>query len=153
MKDLTTQKRLAARILKCSKKKIWLDPEQADDIKEAITNIDVKSLIKKKTIKKKNTNYSSRVRARAIKIQKSKGRRKGQGSRKGKKKARSPKKRNWINHIRLQRSLLKELKENNKIENKTYRDLYLKSKGGFFRSKRHLKLYIEEHNLIKNENK
>ena len=106
MKDLTTQKRLAARILKCSNKKIWLDPEQSDDIKEAITNIDVKSLIKKKTIKKKGSNESSRVRARAIKIQKSKGRRKGQGSRKGKKKARTPKKEKWINHISFLELLL-----------------------------------------------
>ena len=44
---------------------------------------------------------------------------------------------------------MKYLREKEIIEKKVYRDLYLKSKGGFFRSKRHLKLYIDEHGLKK----
>ena len=31
--DLKLQKRLAAEILKCSEKRVWLDPEMAEDIK------------------------------------------------------------------------------------------------------------------------
>jgi len=145
---MITQKRLAASILKCSPNKIWLDPTASSEIKEAITRIDIKSLIKKGTISKKDTNKISRVRARKIKIQKSKGKRKGQGSKQGKKTARLPKKKRWINAIRVQRKFIKILKDKKLIDIKSYRSLYSKCKGGFFRSKRHIKLYIDEHGLI-----
>jgi len=143
------QKRLAASILKCSYKKIHLDPESLDEIKEAITRIDVKSLIKKGLISKKDTNEISRSRARKIKVQKSKGKRKGPGSRQGKETARLPRKKVWMSTIRAQRALLNKLRENKLITPKAYRDIYSKCKGGFFRSRRHIKLYIEEHNLVK----
>ncbi|MDH3382375.1 MAG: hypothetical protein OEL54_06685, partial [Flavobacteriaceae bacterium] len=106
-------------------------------------------LISEGVIKKKPFQNTSRVRARKIKIQKSKGRRKGRGKRKGKKTARLPKKNAWIERMRTQRGFLKELKEKGIITSLTYRQFYMKSKGGFFRSKRHIKLYIEEHNLTK----
>ena len=35
------------------------------------------------------------------------------------------------------------------LDNEGYRELYLKAKGGYFRSKRHVKLYIDEHSMIK----
>ncbi|MBU0614565.1 MAG: 50S ribosomal protein L19e, partial [Nanoarchaeota archaeon] len=149
----TTQKRLAAQILKCSKKKIWLDPAESEEIKEAITKADVRSLIIKKIIKKMSPPESSRFRARILSTQKKKGRRKGAGSRQGKKTARTPSKRVWMNLIRSQREILKALKDSEKIDNATFRQLYLKAKGGFFRSKRHLKLYIQEHGLCKNDDK
>ena len=50
--------------------------------------------------------------------------------------------------IRIQRKFLAEIKEKKLLDSKTYRPLYLKAKGGFFRNKRHIKLYLEEHNLI-----
>jgi len=53
-----------------------------------------------------------------------------------------------MNKVRLQRKLLKEMKEKEIITSSVFRNLYLKSKGGFFRSKRHLKLYIEENKLV-----
>jgi len=143
------QKRLAASIMKCSSKKIHLNPDSLDEIKEAITRIDVKSLIKKGIITKKATNEISRSRARKIKIQKSKGKRKGAGSRQGKETARLPRKRAYVAKIRAQRGLLSRLRENQLIDSKDYRDMYSKCKGGFFRNKRHIKLYVEEHNLIK----
>jgi ribosomal protein L19E len=46
------------------------------------------------------------------------------------------------------RSFISELKEKELITNQTSRELYLKSKGGFFRSKRHLKIYITEKNMV-----
>ena len=82
-------------------------------------------------------------------MQKSKGRRKGYGSRKGTANARLDSKTVWINKIRLQRKFLKQLRDTKKISLETYKDLYRKSKGGFFRNKRHIKLYITEHKLIK----
>jgi large subunit ribosomal protein L19e len=147
--NLKTQKRLAAQILKCSAKKIWLDISRASDIKEAITKADIKSLIVEKLIKKRHPKNSSKFWARKKKVQKRKGRQKGPGSRKGKKTARLPKKKAWMNKIRIQRNFLKELKDKTIITKSDYRMLYSKSKGGFFRSKAHIKLYIEEHGLTK----
>ena len=149
MKGLKTQKRLAAQILKCSEKKIWLDSTRLDDIKEAITKADIKSLIADKGIKKKPIKGVSKFWAKKRKVQKRKGRQRGPGSKKGKKKARLPKKKAWMNKIRIQRTFLKELREKGIITKSNYRMLYSKAKGGFFRSKAHIKLFIEEHNLAK----
>ncbi|MCK5282740.1 MAG: 50S ribosomal protein L19e [Nanoarchaeota archaeon] len=146
---LTLQKRLASRILKCSPKKIKIDTSRMEEIKEAITKKDIKSLIKDKAIEKKKTQESSRARARKIKKQKSKGKRKGKGSKKGKINSKISKKDRWMLKIRTQRKLLRELRSSEKIDKKTFGGLYMKSKGGFFRSRRHIQLYIKEHNLAK----
>lgn len=146
---LKIQKRLGGQILKCSKNKIVFDPERLEDIKEAITKADIKTLIIDNAISKRPAKGASRVRARKNAAQKRKGKKKGFGSRKGRKKARLPKKEAWMNRIRAQRGLLSELKKKDKISTEIYRDLYGKSKGGFFRSLRHIKLYIKEHDLIK----
>jgi len=144
---LNNQKRIAASLLKTSKKNVWLDPSRLDEIKEAITKTDVRALIAGGAIKAKQKEGVSRSRARKIIIQKRKGRRKGPGSKKGRTTARLPKKISWMAAIRLQRSFLKELRDKKIIKPGVYQLLYRKSKGGFFRSKRHIKLYIEEHKL------
>jgi large subunit ribosomal protein L19e len=87
---------------------------------------------------------SSRVRARKTSAQKRKGLRRGAGSRKGKS---SPTKESWMIKVRAQRLFLKELKEKEHIAQDTYRSLYMKSKGGFFRSRRHIKLFIDDKRL------
>lgn len=147
--NLKTQKRISAQILKVGVNKIKFDPDKLDDIKEAITKTDIRSLIKRKVIIKRPVNYQSRARARMIKRQKSKGNRKGPGSREGTKKARANTKTLWVRKIRLLRGFLRALKKNDMLDNKIYRELILKSKGGFFRSRRHLKLYLNEHKIIK----
>lgn len=146
---LDVQKRIAASVLKCSPKRVVFDNSKIDQIKEAITKADIRGLIIDGVIYKKPKQGISNARTKKIRIQKAKGKRKGHGSRKGKKKARTPQKREWINKVRLQRELLKTLKEKNILDNKTYWMLYRKSKGGFFRSRRHLRLYIEEQGLNK----
>ncbi len=146
---LKTQKRLAAQVLKCSKKRIKFDEERLEDIKESITKADIRALVIDKAISKKKKKGISRVRARKRQEQRKKGKQKGHGSRKGKKTARAPKKKDWMNKIRLQRSVLKNFKDKGLIDNASFRDLYKKAKGGFFRSKRHIKIYLEEHKLIK----
>ncbi|MBW2993008.1 50S ribosomal protein L19e [Candidatus Woesearchaeota archaeon] len=145
------QKRLAAGILKCSKKKIAFDKDRLSDIKEAITKADIKSLIGGRAISKKAGNCVSRTRARVQLRQKRKGRRQGHGSRKGKITSRLSKKEKWIKTVRAQRNLLKELRNKEIISKSNYQMLYRKSKGGFFRSRRHIKMYIEEHKLAKNK--
>ena len=147
--QLGIQKRLAAQILKCSQSNIWLDPNRLDEIKEAITKADMKSLIKDKAIKGKKIKGNSGYRIRKIREQKGKGRRSGPGSIKGSKHARSGKKDEWIRNIRVQRDFLQNLRDKKVIEESSYRSLYMKSKGGFFRSKRHIKVYMQEHGIIK----
>lgn len=146
---MKAQKRLAAIILKCSPKRVWFDPERLEEIKEGITKFDIRSLIKDKAIIRKRVNAKSRSGARRRAVQKRKGRLKGPSSRKGKRTARLPKKKAWMNKIRLMRKFLRELKEKGIISQRDYRKLYLKAKGGFFRSKRHIKLYIEEEGMVK----
>lgn len=146
---LKTQKRLAAQILKCSPKRVWFDPNRLDEIKEGITKFDIRNLVKDNAIKEKPVRATSRSGARRRILQKRKGRRKGSGSRKGKRTARLPKKKGWMNKIRLMRRFLKELRDKGLITKRDYRALYLKAKGGFFRSKRHIKLYIEEQGMFK----
>lgn len=146
---LKVQKRLASQIMKCSPKRVWFDELMLEDIKEAITKADIRALISKGVIRIEHKKCKSRGRSRLRQQQKRKGKRRGHGSRKGKKTARSPKKDEWVNRIRAQRKLIKKLKESSKITKKSYNELYRKCKGGFFRNIRHIKVYIEERNLIK----
>jgi large subunit ribosomal protein L19e len=148
---LKIQRRLAAGLLKCSENRIVFDNTRLEDIKEAITKADIKSLIANKIISKKPLVGVSRVRARERKKQKRKGKRRGLGSRKGKKTARLPKKKAWIIKIRVQRGFIRLLRDKGVITIKGYHELYSKAKGGFFRSKRHIKMYMEERGLAKNK--
>ena len=148
---LDVQRRLAAQILKCGRNRIRFDPDALEDIKEAITKTDIKSLINNGAIFKKRLLNASRFWARKSKKQKIYGKRKGFGSRKGRKTARLEPKRAWINKIRLQRNFIRSLRDRDIITSTSYHELYMKSKGGFFRSLRHLKLYTKEKDIIKNE--
>lgn len=145
---LNTQKKIASKIMKGSPKRVRFDPSRLQDIKEAITKYDVKALIQDGAISEIKKRGISRGRARERQAQKNKGRQKGHGSRKGRKNARLPHKIDWMQRIRLQRSFLRELKEKELITTQTFRDLYQKAKGGFFRNKRHLKIYITENKLV-----
>jgi large subunit ribosomal protein L19e len=146
--NLKTKKRIAAKVLKCSPKKVKLNTDSLEKIGEAITRSDIKALVSKSQITKVKAVGVSRVRAKKKAEQKKKGRSRGQGLRKGKLTARSPAKLTWMNKIRNLRELLFHLKEAGKLDNANFRDLYMKSKGGYFRSRRHLKLYIDEHEMI-----
>lgn len=149
---LNVQKRIAASILKCSPKRVKLDAKRVSEIKEAITRADLKRLIEQGAIVKENKQGISRFHAKKRKKQKGKGRQRGKGKRRGTKNARTPGKRAWINKVRLQRSFIKQLKEKGAMDITVARDIYLKIKGGFFRSLRHLKLYLEDNKLTKKVN-
>ncbi|MCP3681152.1 MAG: 50S ribosomal protein L19e [bacterium] len=145
---LKSQKRIAAQLMKCSPKRVIFDSERLTDIKEAITKLDIKALIGQGVITKKPVKSVSRSRVRKMLVQKRKRRQSGAGSKKGKSTARLPKKKRWMGTIRLQRAFLDELREKGIISKSNYRQLYLKAKGGYFRSKRHIKLYLDERKLI-----
>lgn len=142
--NLKLQRRLAAEVLKVGENRIWIDPTKVKEVKKAITKGDIKALINKGVIKAKPKRGVSRARARMLHEKRKKGRRRGHGSRKGAKKARTPKKEVWMAKVRLLRAFLKRLKEKGIIDTKQFRQLYLKVKGNFFRSKAHLKMYIEK---------
>ena len=145
---LKLQKRLAANILGCSEKRVIFDPAKLEDIKEAITKTDIRLLIGEGTIKRSPKKGVSRFRANKRKVQKSKGLRKGEGHRKGRATARESRKEAWMKRIRAQRKFLKNLKIKNLIKAEVYKELYTKSKGGFFRSTNHIKLYMQEHKMF-----
>ncbi len=145
---LKLQKRLAADVLRCSPKRVIFDPAKLEDIKEAITKTDIRLLIGGGIITERPVTGVSRSRANKRKNQKKKGLRRGEGSRKGKFTARAPSKEAWMNRIRAQRLFLKYLRTNSLIKHVDFKQLYSKSKGGFFRSIKHIKLYINEHNLL-----
>jgi len=146
--DLKVQKRLAAQIYGCSPDRVVFDNDRLDDIKQAITKRDLKLLMGEGAITRKPGNFTSKARSRKLALQKRKGRRKGPGSRKGKFGARFRPKETWMSLVRVQREFIKLLLSKNIITRQAYRGLYLKSKGGYFRSKRHIKLYLEEHDEL-----
>ena len=147
--NLTTDKRLAASILKVGLNRVWIDPEQIEEVSRAITREGVKQLINNGAIKAKPKKGISSYRSKKIAEQKSKGKRKGRGSIKGAKYARTPKKQQWMKTIRALRKDLKEMRDADEIDATTYRKLYKMAKGGAFRSKSYMKTYARDHDLIK----
>lgn len=141
--SLVNQKRLAASILKCGVHRVWLNPEQIEEIAEAIAREDIRKLIEEGAIASHQKKGVSRGRARAKMAKRSYGHCKGPGRRKGSAGARDPKKRRWIRKIRAQRKVLRELRASGEITPTTYRHLYRRSAGGQFRTVSHLKAQVE----------
>ena len=144
-----SQKRIAAKILKCGLGRIWVDPSRLSDVVDAITSTDIKSLIKNGIIRKLPEKGISNYRKKKLMKQKKKGRRSGHGTRKGTRKG--TKKRKWMANIRAQRKMLRELFDSGKISKKTYRHMYQISKSGFFRSRSHLNVHLQRLGLVEEE--
>ncbi len=141
------KKRVAADILKCGVSRIKILDMKAVD--EALTRQDLRNLIRKGLIVKIPKKGTSKAYSRKSLKQKKKGLRTGVGSRKGTFGARNPSKTAWISVVRSLRRMLKSLKEKGLLEKKDYKKLYLMVKGGMFRSKSHLLLYIKDHEMLK----
>ncbi|MFW9801513.1 MAG: 50S ribosomal protein L19e [Candidatus Thorarchaeota archaeon] len=144
---LTTQKRLAAEVMKVGVSRVWIDPEFEDEVSLAITRNDIRRLVDEGAIQRKQKIGVSRGRARHILRQKRKGQRKGPGKRKGKHTSKLSSKDRWMMKIRPMRKELKKLRDEGKITRRVYRDLYLKAKGNAFRNTAHLRTYIAERKL------
>ena len=141
---MNPRKQLAAKILKTSPYKVSFDTSALKEIKEAITRSDIRGLIAIGKIKKKKSNEQSFARARKNKLLKRKGRQKGRGSKKGTAFSIVSRKEAWMLKVRVQKKFLKDLRSRGIILASAYRTLYNKSKGGYFRNKRHIKLYVAE---------
>ena len=77
--NLTTQKRLAASILKVGLNRVWIDPERMEEVSIAITREGVKQLINDGAIKAKPQKGISSYRSKKLAEQKKKGKRRKEG--------------------------------------------------------------------------
>ena len=137
--QLTNQKRLAAKILKCGENRVWVNPDYIDEIASSVQADDIREFIEEGLIRAKAIKGTSRVRARTRLEQRRKGRQKGQGKRMGTANARNPRKNRWMRTIRSQRRALKDLRDEEQINKSEYRRYYLKAKGGSYRSIAHMR--------------
>ncbi len=147
--NLTPQRRIAAKIMGVGLKRVWIDPDIEEDLSLALTREDVRKLISDGVIRKKNVKGVSKGRTRLIKLQKSRGQRRGHGKRKGRMGARQPSKKTWMNKVRSQRRYLRGLRDNQLINPSQYRNLYVKVKGNAYRSVTHLRNITEDLGIIK----
>ncbi|NXD31504.1 RL19 protein, partial [Spelaeornis formosus] len=78
---LRLQKRLASSVLRCGKKKVWLDPNETNEIANANSRQQIRKLIKDGLIIRKPVTVHSRARCRKNTLARRKGRHMGIGER------------------------------------------------------------------------
>jgi large subunit ribosomal protein L19e len=147
MTNLTNQRRLASRILKVGKNRVWINPDKIEDVESAITREEVRKLVHEKTIAASPIKGVSRGRAKVIQAKKRRGRRKGPGSKSGTPRAVISKKEAWMTKIRSLRRKLRELKANRTITEGTYRELYMIAGSGRFASIADMERYAKAHEM------
>lgn len=141
--NLRAKKRLASRVTGVGVHRIKFDSDHLDDIADAITRENIRSLITANTIQIKPFTGTSRGRAQEKKDQKNKRGAK-QGAKQGRKGARVGKKEIYVAKVRSLRRLLKIAKDRKDLTNPEFWSLYKKVGGNTVRNKAHLRLLMEE---------
>ncbi len=141
--NLKAKKRLASRVTGVGVHRIKFDTDHLDDVADAITRENIRSLITANTITIKSFTGTSRGRAQTKKTQKNK-RGTTQGSKRGKKGARVGKKEVYVAKVRSLRRLLKIAKDRKDLTNPEFWTLYKKVGGNTVRNKAHLRTLMEE---------
>merc|ERR1719386_446944 len=96
MAFLRLQKRLAASVLKCGRKRVYIDPNETQEVALANSRKNIRKLVKDKLIMRRQVQMHSRSRCKAYAEAKRKGRHNGRGKRKGAKNARMPEQILWM---------------------------------------------------------
>jgi len=150
--DLKSQKKIAAKILKCGVSRVRLTADKS--VEDALTRNDIRDLIQKGLITKVQKKGTSKSYSKNRTAQKKRGRKSGFGSRAGTMKARTKNpKIHWLRKVRPLRRMIKELRDSGIINRSDYTKIYRKIKGGFFRDKKHLISYLKTNDLIKRPDK
>ncbi len=142
MTNLSSQRHLAAEILKVGENRVWIDPERLYEVELAITREEIRKLIHEGAIRRLPEKGVSRARAR-ISHEKKKGKGRGQGSKSGSSSAKTSRKKAWINRIRALRRRLRELKANRTITQTIYRQVYKMAGSGRFESIHEMERYLK----------
>lgn len=141
--NLRTKKLLASRVTGVGMHRIKFDSEKLDDVADAITRQNIRSLITANVIRIEPTRGTSRGRAEFKKTQKTKRGRK-EGAKQGRKGARVGKKEVYVKKVRSLRKILKIAKDRKEITNPEFWSIYTKVNGNTVRNKAHLRQLIEE---------
>lgn len=128
MVNLKLKKNLISRTTGVGRGRVKLNPNNLDDIAGLDAKADVRYLIAKGIIT--ISPLKGQVRRKKI--------RRGVGSKKGKSTSKITRKDRWITKVRSQRKVIRNLRDNKKINPTEYRKLYIQIKGGLFKSKANL---------------